>query len=90
MFAQARIGSPGNEGDQREPVAHADRRARAVDRNDVWTDYGFVIGYDADPPYGTGAVPGRGSAFSCHVRTTGGDEWLRRRQRHEMMWLFRW
>jgi len=52
--------------------------------------YGFCIGYHAHPPFGTGAVAGKGSAFFFHVRNasaTGGcvavAEW-------EMNWLIRW
>jgi L,D-peptidoglycan transpeptidase YkuD (ErfK/YbiS/YcfS/YnhG family) len=53
-------------------------------------DYAFFIGYNADPPYGTGAAPGRGSAFFFHVKNvsaTGGCVAL---GSSEMKWLIRW
>jgi L,D-peptidoglycan transpeptidase YkuD (ErfK/YbiS/YcfS/YnhG family) len=53
-------------------------------------DYAFFIGYNAKPPYGTGAYPGRGSAFFFHVRNaqaTGGCVAV---SASEMVWLLRW
>ena len=53
-------------------------------------DYGVFIGYNADPPYGTGAVAGAGSAFFLHVKNayaTGGCVAVSASQ---MVWLLRW
>lgn len=53
-------------------------------------DYAFFIGYNANPPYGTGAYRGRGSAFFFHVRNaqaTGGCVAV---AASEMNWLLRW
>jgi L,D-peptidoglycan transpeptidase YkuD (ErfK/YbiS/YcfS/YnhG family) len=53
-------------------------------------NYGVFIGYNAAPPYGTGAVAGRGSAFFLHVKNsmaTGGCVAI---AESEMVWLLRW
>jgi L,D-peptidoglycan transpeptidase YkuD (ErfK/YbiS/YcfS/YnhG family) len=52
--------------------------------------YGVFIGYNADPPWGTGAVRGAGSAFFLHVKNayaTGGCVAVSESQ---MVWLLRW
>jgi L,D-peptidoglycan transpeptidase YkuD (ErfK/YbiS/YcfS/YnhG family) len=52
--------------------------------------YGVFIGYNAAAPYGTGTVPGAGSAFFLHVRNayaTGGCVAVSESQ---MVWLLRW
>jgi L,D-peptidoglycan transpeptidase YkuD (ErfK/YbiS/YcfS/YnhG family) len=53
-------------------------------------DYGFFIGYNANPPYGTGAVQGRGSAFFFHVRNTQATGGCVAVSSTEMVWLLRW
>jgi L,D-peptidoglycan transpeptidase YkuD (ErfK/YbiS/YcfS/YnhG family) len=53
-------------------------------------DYGVFIGYNAAPPYGTGAVHGAGSAFFLHVKNayaTGGCVAI---AANEMVWVLRW
>lgn len=53
-------------------------------------DYGVFIGYNAAPPYGSGAVPGMGSAFFLHVKNayaTGGCVAVSQKQ---MVWILRW
>ena len=53
-------------------------------------DYGVFIGYNAAPPWGTGAVRGAGSAFFLHVKNayaTGGCVAVSESQ---MIWLLRW
>jgi L,D-peptidoglycan transpeptidase YkuD (ErfK/YbiS/YcfS/YnhG family) len=53
-------------------------------------DYGVFIGYNAAPPYGSGAVAGAGSAFFLHVKNayaTGGCVAVAADQ---MVWLLRW
>jgi L,D-peptidoglycan transpeptidase YkuD (ErfK/YbiS/YcfS/YnhG family) len=53
-------------------------------------DYAFFIGCNADPPYGTGASAGRGSAFFFHAKNaqaTGGCVAV---AAGEMTWLIRW
>jgi L,D-peptidoglycan transpeptidase YkuD (ErfK/YbiS/YcfS/YnhG family) len=53
-------------------------------------DYGVFIGYNAPAPYGTGAVPGKGSAFFVHVQNaeaTGGCVAVTEAQ---MVALLRW
>jgi L,D-peptidoglycan transpeptidase YkuD (ErfK/YbiS/YcfS/YnhG family) len=53
-------------------------------------DYGVFIGYNAPQPYGTGTVPGRGSAFFVHVKNayaTGGCVAVAANQ---MVWILRW
>jgi L,D-peptidoglycan transpeptidase YkuD (ErfK/YbiS/YcfS/YnhG family) len=52
--------------------------------------YGFFIGYNANPPYGTGAVKGRGSAFFFHVRNTQATAGCVAVSSAEMIWLIRW
>jgi L,D-peptidoglycan transpeptidase YkuD (ErfK/YbiS/YcfS/YnhG family) len=52
--------------------------------------YAMFIGYNAPAPYGTGAVPGKGSAFFLHVKNayaTGGCVAVSESQ---MVWLLRW
>jgi L,D-peptidoglycan transpeptidase YkuD (ErfK/YbiS/YcfS/YnhG family) len=52
--------------------------------------YGAVIGYNMAPTYGTGAVPGKGSAFFLHVSNayaTGGCVAVSQSQ---VVWLLRW
>jgi L,D-peptidoglycan transpeptidase YkuD (ErfK/YbiS/YcfS/YnhG family) len=53
-------------------------------------DYAFFIGYNANPPYGTGAHPGRGSAFFFHVKNTQATGGCVAVASAEMMWLIRW
>jgi L,D-peptidoglycan transpeptidase YkuD (ErfK/YbiS/YcfS/YnhG family) len=53
-------------------------------------DYAFFIGYNANPPYGTGAAPGRGSAFFFHVKNTSATGGCVALGASEMMWLIRW
>ena len=53
-------------------------------------NYGVFIGYNAAPPYGTGAVAGRGSAFFLHVKNayaTGGCVAV---GEAELAWILRW
>ena len=52
--------------------------------------YGFFIGYNANPPYGTGAAAGRGSAFFFHVRNTQATAGCVAVSSAEMIWLIRW
>ncbi len=52
--------------------------------------YGFFIGYNANPPYGTGAAAGRGSAFFFHVRNTSATAGCVAVSSAEMIWLIRW
>jgi L,D-peptidoglycan transpeptidase YkuD (ErfK/YbiS/YcfS/YnhG family) len=53
-------------------------------------DYGFFIGYNANPPYGTGAVRGGGSAFFFHVKNTQATGGCVAVSAAEMVWLLRW
>ena len=53
-------------------------------------DHAVFIGYNAPAPYGTGAVPGKGSAFFVHVKNadaTGGCVAVTEAQ---MVALLRW
>jgi L,D-peptidoglycan transpeptidase YkuD (ErfK/YbiS/YcfS/YnhG family) len=52
--------------------------------------YGFFIGYNANPPYGTGAAPGRGSAFFFHVKNTRATGGCVSVAASQMSWLIRW
>ena len=52
--------------------------------------YGAVIGYNMSPTYGTGAVPGKGSAFFLHIQNayaTGGCVAV---SQARMLWILRW
>jgi L,D-peptidoglycan transpeptidase YkuD (ErfK/YbiS/YcfS/YnhG family) len=52
--------------------------------------YGAFIGYNAAPPYGNGAVAGKGSAFFLHVANayaTGGCVAL---PQWQMIWVLKW
>ena len=53
-------------------------------------DYAFFIGYNANPPYGTGAVAGRGSAFFFHVKNTQATGGCVAVAASQMTWLIRW
>jgi L,D-peptidoglycan transpeptidase YkuD (ErfK/YbiS/YcfS/YnhG family) len=53
-------------------------------------DYAFFIGYNANPPYGTGAQPGRGSAFFFHVRNGQATAGCVAVAATQMNWLIRW
>lgn len=53
-------------------------------------DYAFFIGYNANPPYGTGAAPGRGSAFFFHVKNTQATGGCVAVAASQMTWLIRW
>ena len=52
--------------------------------------YGAVIGYNMSPTYGTGAVPGKGSAFFLHIQNayaTGGCVAV---SQARLLWILRW
>jgi L,D-peptidoglycan transpeptidase YkuD (ErfK/YbiS/YcfS/YnhG family) len=53
-------------------------------------DYGVFIGYNAPPPYGYGAVPGKGSAFFLHVKNSSPTAGCVAVAASEMVWLLRW
>ena len=53
-------------------------------------DYGVFIGYNAPYPYGTGAFPGRGSAFFLHVKNASATDGCVAVAASEMLWLMRW
>jgi L,D-peptidoglycan transpeptidase YkuD (ErfK/YbiS/YcfS/YnhG family) len=53
-------------------------------------DYGVFIGYNAPAPYGTGAVPGKGSAFFLHVKNSSATAGCVAVSATQMVWLLRW
>lgn len=53
-------------------------------------DYGVFIGYNAPAPYGTGAVPGKGSAFFLHVKNSSATAGCVAVSATELVWLMRW
>jgi L,D-peptidoglycan transpeptidase YkuD (ErfK/YbiS/YcfS/YnhG family) len=53
-------------------------------------DYGVFIGYNAAPPYGTGAVTGMGSAFFLHVKNADATGGCVAVASDQMVWLLRW
>jgi L,D-peptidoglycan transpeptidase YkuD (ErfK/YbiS/YcfS/YnhG family) len=53
-------------------------------------DYGVFIGYNAAPPYGTGAVAGAGSAFFLHVKNAYATAGCVAIGEDQLVWLLRW
>jgi len=53
-------------------------------------DYGVFIGYNAPPPYGYGAVAGKGSAFFLHVKSSSATAGCVAVSSSELVWLLRW
>jgi L,D-peptidoglycan transpeptidase YkuD (ErfK/YbiS/YcfS/YnhG family) len=53
-------------------------------------DYGVFIGYNAPPPYGTGAARNMGSAFFLHVKNAYPTAGCVAVSAAEMLWLLRW
>jgi L,D-peptidoglycan transpeptidase YkuD (ErfK/YbiS/YcfS/YnhG family) len=53
-------------------------------------DYGVFIGYNAPPPYGYGAIRGKGSAFFLHVKNSAPTAGCVAVSASEMVWLLRW
>jgi L,D-peptidoglycan transpeptidase YkuD (ErfK/YbiS/YcfS/YnhG family) len=53
-------------------------------------DYGVFIGYNAPPPYGSGAVRGKGSAFFLHVKNSSPTAGCVAVSAAQLVWLLRW
>ena len=53
-------------------------------------DYAVFIGYNAPLPYGTGAVPGKGSAFFLHVKNASATAGCVAVSESQLVWLLKW
>lgn len=53
-------------------------------------DYAVFIGYNAPPPYGSGAVAGKGSAFFLHVKNSAATGGCVAVSASQMVWILRW